>query len=164
MIELVTPSAATAALFKDVRLRALKDMPTAFSSTFDEEAKLSDDDWITRAAQWSGKSSVTYLAIEGSLTCGIASAYLDKQDHVQAHLASMWVAPTERRRGIGRMLVNAVMEWARARRVKTLRLIVTSNNQSAIRFYQDLGFAMTDYKGTYRNDPALTDSEMIRSL
>ena len=100
MIELVTLTAATAAVFKDVRLRALRDTPTAFSSTFDEEAKLSDNDWIRRAAQWSGISSVTYLAIEGGLACGIASGYLDKQDHVQAHLASMWVAPTKRRRGI----------------------------------------------------------------
>jgi ribosomal protein S18 acetylase RimI-like enzyme len=164
MIELVTLTADMAMVFKHVRLRALKDIPTAFSSTFHEEAKLSDDAWIRWATQWSGPSSVTYLAMDAGLACGIASGYLDKQNHAQAHLASMWVAPTERRRGIGGMLVNTVVEWAHARRVETMRLTVTSNNQVAIRFYQDLGFGMTDYKGTYRNDPALTDSEMIRSL
>jgi ribosomal protein S18 acetylase RimI-like enzyme len=150
--------------FKAVRLRALQDMPTAFSSTFAEEVKLSDEEWAARAAQWSGAQSATYLAMDAGLACGIASGYFDSEDPARAHLASMWVAPAARRKGIGRMLVNAVIEWARGRGANSLQLIVTSNNERAIRFYQNLGFTMTDFKRLYRNDPAFTDSEMILTI
>src|SRR5262245_44773734 len=49
---------------------------------------------------------------------------------------------------------------ARAR----LELIVTSNNDVAIGFYNRLGFTFTGKTGPYRNDPALTDLEMIYSI
>jgi len=43
-------------------------------------------------------------------------------------------------------------------------LIVTSNNDGAIEFYQSLGFTITAQIGPYRNDPALNDLEMVRSI
>lgn len=45
-----------------------------------------------------------------------------------------------------------------------LCLMVTSNNDRAMQFYQNLGFALTGRSETYRNDPALLDFEMHRSL
>ena len=56
----------------------------------------------------------------------------------------MWTAPTHRRQGVGRLLVGAILDWARQRGARTLRLMVTSNNEPAISFYQRLGF--TPYK------------------
>jgi len=41
---------------------------------------------------------------------------------------------------------------------------VTSNNDIAINFYSRLGFAFTGKIAPYRNDLALNDLEMIRSL
>ena len=55
-LELLTPQ--NAMVFKYVRLRALQDTPTAFSSTYAEGSKLTDDAWVKRAAQWSGAKSV----------------------------------------------------------------------------------------------------------
>jgi ribosomal protein S18 acetylase RimI-like enzyme len=66
--------------------------------------------------------------------------------------------------GIGRSLVEAVLAWARATNVQTMQLLVTSNNDTAIQFYQRLGFTLTGYRGTYANDPALKDCEMVRPL
>jgi ribosomal protein S18 acetylase RimI-like enzyme len=76
----------------------------------------------------------------------------------------MWVAPTHRRQGIGQTLVEAVVTWARSRKIRTLLLLVTSNNESAIKFYQRLGFALTGYTEPYANDPALSNYEMSRSI
>jgi ribosomal protein S18 acetylase RimI-like enzyme len=159
-VELITPQHAM--IFKDVRLRALQDTPTAFSSTYARESKLSDADWISRAAQWSSHQAVGYLAIDRGKACGIAAGMIDKDDAAQAHLLSMWIAPTHRRAGVGRSLVEAVLGWARTMNVRTMHLLVTSNNNGAIEFYRQLGFALTIWTEPYVNDPALLNYEMIR--
>ncbi len=137
-LQLVTP--ANAMLFKAVRLRALRDTPTAFSSSCAAESRLRDRDWIERAQEWSGKRSTTYLAMDVEKPCGIVSGFLDRVHPPRAHLASMWVASRHRRSGIGRTLVNAIIKWARRHGAKTLQLTVTSNNDPAIAFYKSLGF------------------------
>ncbi len=161
-LELITPQ--NAMLFKDVRLCALQDTPTAFSSTYAKESQLTDADWVARAAQWTNERSATYLAMDAEIPCGIASGILDKDDAKRAHLLSMWVAPTHRRIGIGRSLVDVIVAWAGTQSVRVLQLLVTSNNDTAIRFYQQLGFEMTGRTEPYANDPTLSNYEMARSI
>jgi ribosomal protein S18 acetylase RimI-like enzyme len=161
-LELIIPRNAT--VFKAVRLRALQDAPTAFSATYAEESNLVDADWVKRAAQWSSEKSVGYLAMDARISCGIASGLLDLVDATRAHLLSMWVAPAHRRRGVGRTLVEAIVTWARTQNVRTLLLLVTSNNQGAIKFYQQLGFKLTGRTEPYRNDPSLLNYVMSRSI
>jgi len=81
-----------------------------------------------------------------------------------ATLVSMWTAPTHRRRGIARRLVDAVTAWARSRDVAVMRLMVTSNNAPAISFYLQLGFACTGRSEPYPNDASLVELEMLRRL
>lgn len=162
LLERITPRNATT--FKAVRLRALQDVPSAFSSTYARESQLSDAEWIERASQWSGEHSVGYLAMDGGSPCGIAAAFLDPQDDTRAQLVSMWVEPSRRRRGIASLLVEAIIDWARGQSARTLRLLVTSNNDGAIRFYEHLGFIMIGCVASHANDPSLGDCEMIRAL
>lgn len=164
MIALEAVTEANALLFRDVRLRALLDSPAAFTATYAEESQLTDGDWINRAIQRSGRRSTTYLAIDGNNPCGIVAGFIDEKDMSRVHLVSMWVAPTHRRLGIGRKLVAAIADWAHTQGAQTLELTVTSNNDQAIIFYERLGFAMTGQTAPYRNDPRLSDLEMIRSL
>ena len=164
MIQLEQIGPTSAPVFKNIRLRALQDSPTAFSSTYAEELKLTDADWLKRASQWSGVNSVAYLAMAAGNAVGIAAGVRDRNDNQRAHLMSMWVAPPHRRLGIGRMLVDAVAAWARAQDMLYLCLMVTSNNDHAARFYQRLGFALTGRNEPYRNDQALLNFEMHRSL
>jgi len=161
-IELITQQNAMG--FKDVRLRALQNTPTAFSSTYAEEFQLTDAEWVKRAARWTDETSIAYLAVDAGSACGIAAGFLDKNDATRAHLVSMWVAPTHHRLGIGRTLVDAIIAWLRVKSVRTLQLLVTSNNDPAIRFYQQLGFQLTGRTEPYANDPALSNLEMIRSI
>jgi ribosomal protein S18 acetylase RimI-like enzyme len=164
MIALELVTAANAMLFKDVRLRALCETPTAFSSTYAKESRLNDADWVARATQWNSERSTTYLALDKDGVCGIASGMVDQTEASRAHLLSMWVAPAHRRLGIGRMLVEAVLAWALTKNVRTMQLLVTSNNEGAIEFYQRLGFTLTGYTEPYANDRALSNYEMIRSI
>jgi ribosomal protein S18 acetylase RimI-like enzyme len=76
----------------------------------------------------------------------------------------MWTAPTHRQRGIGRLLVNEVLDWARLRGAHTLHLLVTANNQPAIAFYGRLGFTLTGRTEPYPNDPAVLEYEMSRPI
>ena len=76
----------------------------------------------------------------------------------------MWVAPAHQRRGIGRMLVDAVAAWAGAQSAQNLWLMVTSNNDRAMGFYQSVGFMLTGRTEPYRNDPSLLNLEMRRPI
>jgi ribosomal protein S18 acetylase RimI-like enzyme len=161
-LELITPQRAM--IFKDVRLRALQDAPSAFSSTYAEESRLTDSDWVARAAQWTCAGAAAYLALDAGIPCGIAAGFIDKDDSTRAHLASMWVAPGYRRARVGSRLVHAIIVWAGARRIRTLMLVVTSNNDPARQFYERLGFTPTGRTKPYINDPSLTDIEMARPV
>jgi ribosomal protein S18 acetylase RimI-like enzyme len=160
-VELITPR--NAMLFKEVRLRALRDTPLAFGSTYARESALTDQEWIERAAKWSGETGSGYLAMDAVEACGIAAGYIEPDDSSTAHLVSMWVAPPHRRSGVGRQLVHAVDSWARSRGVRTLRLMVTSGNDPARQFYERLGFTLNGRTEPYPNDPAMIEHEMSRA-
>ncbi|HUR71661.1 MAG TPA: GNAT family N-acetyltransferase [Candidatus Limnocylindrales bacterium] len=164
MIKLEPVGPANTVVFKDIRLRALQESPTAFSAKYADKAKLTESDWLDRAAQWSSDKSAAYLAIDSGAPVGIAAGILDGNNPLHANLMSMWVAPTHRRLGIGRILVDAIISWARVHNVLHLHLMVTSNNDRAMQFYQRLGFTRTGRSQTYRNDASLLDYEMRRPL
>ena len=57
MVSIEPITAASTVTFREVRLSALKDSPTAFGSTYVEELKLSDVEWQQRAERCSGVNS-----------------------------------------------------------------------------------------------------------
>jgi ribosomal protein S18 acetylase RimI-like enzyme len=150
--------------YKHVRLRALQDTPSAFGSTYEREAEFSDHEWIARAARVDGEKAIGYLAMDGREACGVVAAFIDRVDPLQATLVSMWVAPTHRRTGVGRSLVEAVMDWAATRELTRIRLHVTSNNGGAQRFYEELGFVFTGVVEPHKHMPDLIELEMVREV
>lgn len=161
-IKSITPR--NALVFKAVRLRALQDAPHAFGSSFARESQFSDSEWLAWVERMNGERGVGFLALDGEVPCGIAGAFLDENDPTQAQLISMWTAPTHRQQGIGRLLVDKILKWAQQRNARILRLMVTSNNESAIHFYERLGFTRTGRTEPYPNDPAVTEYEMSRPI
>jgi ribosomal protein S18 acetylase RimI-like enzyme len=158
----ITPSSAME--YKAIRLTALQDSPTAFGSTYAREVGLSDADWVARAGNLSGERAIGLLAFDSKVPCGIAAVFIDQENQAKAVLVSMWVAPTHRRHGVGRLLIDSIVAWCSDRRVEALQLMVTSSNESAIEFYKRIGFAMTGNTEPYPNDPALFEYEMCRRL
>jgi ribosomal protein S18 acetylase RimI-like enzyme len=151
-------------VFKAVRLRALLDDPHAFGSTYALESQLTEADWNRRVENWNGERGAGFLAMEQDTACGIAGAFIDENDLTRAQLISMWTAPTHRERGVGRLLVDEVLAWAGGRNTRVLLLMVVSNNEPAIRFYQRLGFTRTVRMEPYPNDPAVIEYEMSRPI
>ena len=151
-------------VFKATRLRALQDTPSAFGATYAKESLLTDADWIKRAAKWNGQKGVLYLALDGRDACGMAGSFQDEADATRAYLISMWTAPAHRRQGVGRLLVDEIFRWGRRCGVRTMLLMVTSNNHRAIAFYERLGFTLTGRTEPYPNDPALIECEMSQTI
>jgi ribosomal protein S18 acetylase RimI-like enzyme len=162
LLHQITPQIALH--YKAVRLRALKDSPSAFGSTYLKESQFTDEEWDTRARNLTGERAVAYLALDNEEYCGIAGCFRNKQDSLNADLVSMWVAPESRRTGVGRLLVDAIAAWAIDRGAQNLHLMVTSSNHAAIEFYKRNGFSMTGRTEPYPNDPKLIEYEMSRPL
>ena len=55
-------------------------------------------------------------------------------------ISSMWVTPELRRGGLGAQLYQAASAWLRAREVTEINAWVPTDNCSAIKFYENLGF------------------------
>jgi ribosomal protein S18 acetylase RimI-like enzyme len=56
------------------------------------------------------------------------------------YLYQMWVDPTARRSGVGRMLLDAAIAWATGASARCLRLSVTCGDTPAARLYAGSGF------------------------
>jgi ribosomal protein S18 acetylase RimI-like enzyme len=162
VLQHITPQIASS--YKSVRLRALRDSPSAFGSTYQRECQFSEQDWLDRVANLCSERAVGYLAFHQDKSCGIAACFLGEQEPVTAQLISMWVDPAYRRTGVGRILVDAIAAWARDRGAHALQLMVTSSNDAAMEFYRRNGFSMTGHTEPYPNDPALIEHEMSRSI
>ena len=151
-------------LFKSVRLEALRESPLAFGSTYTKEVAFTDAEWLARLERWNGEKGIGFLAMDGEVGCGIAGALVEGEDGSRATLVSMWTAPAYRKRGVGKMLVTAVLEWAKERGVETVELLVTGINDGAMRFYERLGFVKTGRTQAYPIDPTITEFEMARRV
>jgi len=164
VIEIQPITQLNASAFKAIRLHALQEAPYAFGSTYEKESQYPDSEWQTRVERMNGHRGVGFIAVDGEKACGLVGSFLDQDDSARAHLISMWTAPSHRQQGIGRMLVKAVLDWAGKRNVHTVVLMVTSNNEPAIHFYERLGFARTGRTEPYPNDPAVLEYEMSRAI
>lgn len=164
MIVIKRITAEDAFVYRDVRLRALKDTPTAFSSTYAKEAEFPDEEWRKRAERCDGDVRVGFLACDDDRGCGMVFCFNDEYEDAVGDIVSMWVDPAVRRAGVGRMLIDAVAAWAKNRGKRMLKLMVTSVNHGAIAFYERNGFRMTGVTGPYPNDPAITEYEMTLPL
>jgi RimJ/RimL family protein N-acetyltransferase len=127
---------ADTTIYRDIRLEALRLEPEAFSSAFAVESHQSLAWFAARL-----DSGAVFGAFSGGVLVGIAGL-LAKQGQKEAHkgvLVGMYVRSGARNGGIGRRLVEAVIEYARGR-VEILQLTVVSTNQPARRLYAKLGF------------------------
>lgn len=161
-LEPITPD--NALIFKELRLRALQDSPTAFSSTFANESELSDEEWLKRSVRWTSEGCIGYIAYDKGVPCGLVVCYAEEQNPSRAHVISMWVDPAHRRAGVGAGLIDALGIWAKTRGMRELKLMVTGVNRNAIMFYERVGFRMSGNAAPYPNDTAITEYEMLLPL
>jgi len=132
-VEIATLGPEDWELFREIRLRALREAPYAFGSHYDDWVDAPESRWRDRVAN----VPLNLVARRGDELLGMASGVLDGED--SAGLISMWVDPAARGSGVGAALVGAVVEWAAAAGRPTY-LMVRSDNPRAIAAYLRAGF------------------------
>ena len=127
---------ADATLYRDIRLEGLRRSPEAFGSTFEAE----DARPLAFFSERLG-GSAAFGAFHGSELVGIAGLLIG-EGQKEAHkglLVGRYVRPSARNAGVGRRLVETIIEFAR-QRVELIRLSVVRDNEQARRLYERLGF------------------------
>jgi ribosomal protein S18 acetylase RimI-like enzyme len=127
--------------YRDIRLRALGDSPNAFSSTLDLEQSRSDDDWAKRlAAGATSRWNLPLVAEHENELVGLAWGRINPAEPETAYIFQMWVAPRCRELGLGAMLLDALLNWAREAGAQIVKLGVTCGDSPARRLYAQAGF------------------------
>ncbi len=132
-----------AASFQALRLRGLLEAPTAFASSYEEEANTPLSD-IERRLQPKASGAIFGAFAAGALSAvaGVERESMAKLSH-KAYLWGMYVAPEHRLRGLGRRLLEHVLPYAwQSLRVAQVNLGVHTENESAIALYRRLGFVV----------------------
>ncbi|SFV02757.1 Ribosomal protein S18 acetylase RimI [Polaromonas sp. YR568] len=130
-----------APVYRELRLRGLREHPDAFTSSFEEENRRSPADTEKRLSPTS--DTVMWGAfVEGTLAgvVGMTRETRLKNRH-KATLVAMYVAPEYAGQGLGLALVQTVIQAARAAQVELLVLTVTDTNRQAAALYARAGFA-----------------------
>lgn len=86
----------------------------------------------------------------------------DSDVNGSAVMTAMYVEPQFRRAGVGDLLVNKLLEWARQQGYNRMFLWVTEVNHNAERLYTRNGFVRTGASQEMR--PGQLEYEMSRSL
>jgi ribosomal protein S18 acetylase RimI-like enzyme len=152
-----------AARLRDLRLRALREAPHAFATTFAEASARPAAYWETWARK-PADEQVTIVAVDGRRCVGMASGWLPDHTPGRAWVAQVWVDPAVRRAGLGLRLIEAVAEWARERGMVALELSVTTNNPAAAALYARAGFVETGRQRPLPSDPSRTEVFLSRPL
>ena len=135
-----------AAAYQALRLRALREHPEAFTSSFEEE--------LGRPLTWaqarlrpdSQRPHDVFLgAFQGAVLLGMVGLqgrYRPKERH-NATVVGMYVAPEAAGTGLGRRLMQALLDDARALpALARLDLTVTEGNAAAQGLYTRFGFTV----------------------
>ena len=154
-------------VYRALRLRALRDSPDAFGSTLEREGAFTDDvreGGLERAAV--SPTELQLIVEDESRPIGLAWARIDPDDREIAALYQVWVDPAYRRRGVGRLVIDAALDWARSAGVRQLLLSVALGPESALEFYRRLGFVKIGAPVPLRDGPSanLLKQTMRRTL
>ena len=132
---------ADAAVFRELRLRALKEHADAFTSSYEEDVQKPLAATEQRIAGGDG-STFWGAFVDGRLQgiVGLTREQRMKKSH-SADVIAMYVAPESGRRGVGRALLQAVIDHARSiAGLEQLVLTVTRSNHAAAELYRTTGF------------------------
>lgn len=92
------------------------------------------------------RETMALVASEGTLLHGFAVMHFGDE---QAHLVLLCVQPTQRHRGIGRGLLQWLIDSARVAGITAIELELRADNASALAFYRRLGFVETQWLPGY---------------
>ena len=124
-------------VYKTIRLEALKSDPQAFGSSYKKESVFSNEKWQERLAD---QTVCVLVAKENETPVGMIGYHL-KNNRENAHLWGMFVTSAYRGKGVGKQLLQKIIEIAKEKQsVKDISLDVNPDQISAVQLYISLGF------------------------
>jgi RimJ/RimL family protein N-acetyltransferase len=136
--------------------------PGDYLLTTDTWRSVSDERRYLRAVRRHADAAV-FVALDGDEIVGRLSVARDPHP-ASAHVADIGliVAASHRRRGIGRLLLDTAVAWARGSGIRKLELHVFPWNDPAIRLYERFGFVREGHRRAhYRRDDADVDALLM---
>lgn len=151
--------------WRALRLRALRDHPEAFGSSFDEESARPIDVVRARFDTPPDEGGIFGAHNESGQLIGMAGIMREtgrKMRH-KAFIWGMYVTPEARGQGVGEALLGATLAIARAWPVEQVTLMVVTANEGARRLYERLGFAVygTEPRALRLDDRYLDEHLMV---
>lgn len=130
-----------ASAFQALRLFGLRESPTSFGSSYEEEHSRTDPQIVTHLV---GSPERKFLGCFNDAelvgVVGVGREQSVKERHI-AFVRSMYVTPTARRKGVGlKLMLNAIACAAAWDGVEQITLSVTASNHAAVGLYQSVGF------------------------
>ena len=135
LIRMLGPADAT--LVRSLRLRALREHPDAFTSSYEQDRDLPLEATAQRLAAHPFWGAYHHAELCGFV--GLERERRPKGRH-KATVMGMYVAPEAGNQGVGRRLLDALIAHARSNGVESLVLTVTDGNERAFRLYESAGF------------------------
>jgi len=130
------------ALFKDLRLRALQTDPLAFGATYEEQSKISDEEWRARlenpAQKW-------FFSRESGKLIAMAGVNFAQKEHIKhrAEIIGVFVDSAYRKQGVGEDLMKNILENLKANpEIAKVALSVRGSQEAAKKLYEKLGFRL----------------------
>jgi ribosomal protein S18 acetylase RimI-like enzyme len=143
-------TADDAAIHRELRLFALREHPTAFGSSYEEEVNRSLSVTASRLSPPDSDNFTLGAFVGDKLvgTVGLGTNRRPKMGHIGI-IWGMYVHPDARGQGLGRALMQATIQRARhIGRLEQIKLSVVTTNVAALSLYESLGFETygTEYR------------------
>ena len=142
-------------VWRDLRLRALQDTPTAFGSTHEREAAFTEADWRDRTSSGDG---ISVLAFLDDVAVGMGGGFRDLPGWL--HVVAMWTEPSWRGHGAGSAVLEHLKAWSAAAGLR-VHLDVETGNQGARRLYERAGFVLTGETRPLRDGSSYSVERMV---
>ncbi len=161
-----------ASLFKQIRLEALLDSPSAFGSTYESARQRSAESWQRQADSTAqGSDRATFLAFaddDPDRPIGIMALYRNEDGtgvrSKSGELLQVWVSPQYKGHGVAAAILEAVCVWAGRNDFDTIVAGVASGNTRALSFYKKHGFRQTSSVAPGESDGLLLVKEIEPSV
>ncbi|WP_233857462.1 GNAT family N-acetyltransferase [Paraburkholderia sp. HD33-4] len=137
-------------LLKALRLSALACDPQSYWETVDEARARDDAYWKTFAGKLTAPEGSRMFLVEQAQRV-VAFVFAVRKDGDEYRIGGLWVDPVHRRKGLGSLLVQQVITWARADSPAAV-IQLWCHTGPALSFYRRNGFESLCRFRTHESD------------
>jgi GNAT superfamily N-acetyltransferase len=142
-------------LWRDLRLRSLREVPEAFISTHEDEVKLDEETWRSRLDGAHGPAVVASVEAQ---PVGMGGGHIYEPGRLE--VVAMWTDPAWRGHGVGPRVLDHVVGWAQDRGLQP-DLRVADDNPAARRVYEQYGFRAEGEGAPVREGSEVTMTRLV---